>query len=258
MKFFVLLFALSTLAIFTGSNARAADDERPLVFVYADTYPPLSHGKGTEVEGLLPDLVKQIVEDKMGQKVRHWGEAWPRAQRSVKVGSAFALITSLNPERLAYAHASRQPVLTLPFRFFAIKGSKAADAVAKSASVEELSGYRFCKANADGWSKRYLGVRGITYTEVRTYEICLRMMERGRVDVLVHSEKVIKGLAETLNLTDKLAIHPLVVPESPAFHVLVSKKADIGEKFLSQFDSIFAAYFGGEDYAQLKQRYGYH
>ena len=124
MKSFSLLVILCGL-LFQTTGAFAApdgdengDSREKLVFVYADTYPPLSQGGGTKVSGLLPDLVHQIVEERMGYKVRHWGEAWPRAQLAVEKGTAFAFITSLNPERLAFAHASLEPVLNLTVSFF--------------------------------------------------------------------------------------------------------------------------------------------
>ena len=138
-----------------------------------------------------------------------------------------------------------------------MRGSAAAEAVKNGAPISELKKYRFCKANADGWSKRYLATREIPYTQVNNYEVCLKMIERGRVDILVHSEKIINKLAETHNLKDKLVTHPQVVPESPAFHVLVSKKAAAGETFLQEFDEAFKRYHDDEGYAQLKSRYGY-
>ncbi|MCW9034913.1 MAG: transporter substrate-binding domain-containing protein [Rhodospirillales bacterium] len=226
-------------------------------FVYADTYPPLSHGNGPDVQGLLPDIVNQVVERVMGIPVAHRGEVWPRAQRFVKTGKAFAFITSPNPDRLSYAYQSEQSVLTLPIRFFTFKGSAAEKAVKSGQQVEQLKEFRFCRANADGWSERYLNAREIRHVVPRTYESCLKMMERDRVDIIVHSEDVIVSLAKRLGIEGSLIAHPKIVPESPNFHLLVSKKDPNALTFLSQFDKAFKAYKLTKGYANLLKNYGY-
>ncbi len=240
-----------------SDNIPLSQEVTPPVFVYADTYPPLSHGKGDKIQGLLPDLVNQVVERTMGVKVTHRGEVWPRAQRAVELGASFALITSPNQTRLSYAYKSKQPILTFPIRFFSIKGSEAEDAVSAGASIEELKRFRFCRANADGWSELYLKKHAIKHVVPRTYESCLKMMGRDRVDIIVHSEDVILSLAQKLGLDTRLVVHPNILPESPNFHLLVSKKDPRALTFLNQFDKALKTYKYSNDYDQLLKSYGY-
>jgi len=182
---------------------------------------------------------------------------WPRAQRAVETGKAFAFITSPNPDRLSFAYQSKQPLLTLPIRFFTMRGSDAETAIKSGQPIEKLKEFLFCRANADGWGDIYLKAHEIKPLVPRTYESCLRMMERGRVDIIVHSEDVIITLAKNLGFSKLLIPHPKILPESPNFHLLVSKKHPKALTFLGQFNEVFRAYKLSKKYTELLKDYGY-
>ncbi|NVK18918.1 MAG: transporter substrate-binding domain-containing protein [Methylocystaceae bacterium] len=232
MKVFIIPLVALVMAVFVFMDARADD----LKVNYADVYPPLSFGKMHDVHGVLPDLVHEIIEVEMGQAVSHQGKAWKRAQAEVWHGEADALVTSPNPERSRHAYISKLPVFQLAFRPYTRKFSRAYEAFKAATDLSGLEGLRFCDVHGNGWAAHFYKKHNISYHLTRSFDVCLGMLAIGRTDVVIHADFIIRELLRKISLVEHIYEHDLIFPESPNFHLMVSKKSDFGQEFLMSFD----------------------
>lgn len=249
LRFFCFLCALLSATI---------TQAEPLKVNYADAYPPLSFGKMDAVSGVLPELIDQIIVETMGQKVRHEGKAWKRAQAEVWHGQADALVTSPNPERSKHSYISKTPVFQLAFRPFTRKYSDAEKAFMKTNDFTKLKDFRFCDVNGNGWAKHFYKKYQIEYHQTRSFDVCLGLLAIGRVDVVVHADMIIHEILARIGLQDQIREHDYVVAESPNFHLMVSKESRYGKEFLDRFDEALIAMKESGEYQKLLSKITHH
>lgn len=246
----LLSFVISFAAILLCAAGAVAKD--PVIKInYADTYPPLSFGEQRHVQGVLPALMDGIIKQGMAYHIIHRGKAWKRAQQEVWSGQADALITSVNPERLQHSYRSDKPVFRLTFRPFTKVNSPAAEALKNNSAISELGQFRFCDVHGNLWGKNFYKKHNIEFHTTRSFETCLRMLSVGRTDIVIHSDHILSTIIHKNGWDDIIQAHPQVMPESPDFYFLLSKKSQLSRNFLAEFDLTLMRMRNDGSYARL-------
>lgn len=246
----ILSLVISFTAILLCSTATMANGSE-IKINYADTYPPLSYGEQANVQGVLPALMEGIIERGMSYRIIHRGKAWKRAQQEVWSGRADALITSITPERLKHSYRSDKPVFRLSFRPFTKVNSPATMALENNPPISKLKNFRFCDVHGNLWGKQFYEKHNIKFHITRSFETCLRLLTVGRTDIVIHSDHILSAIIQENNWGGLIKAHPQVMPESPEFHFLLSKKSKLSRNFLAQFDLTLMRMRNDGSYARL-------
>lgn len=86
----VCLMSAAVLLIALGPTTARAES---IKLSYNSDWPPYSFGIGNKVRGIFPDLMREIIESRMGQKVEQSGTAWKRVQLMAEKGLVDAFVT---------------------------------------------------------------------------------------------------------------------------------------------------------------------
>lgn len=213
-----------------------AQDSGGIRIVYAADWAPISHGEGSDVRGILPDLMEAIIARRLGVPVIHSGQPWGRAQALIESGQADAFVTTPTEARLEYARRSEENVLLVPFQAFTTSDSTFYRELAAGAPLTSLKDARFCDVLGNGWAKAFYAKRKLDYLSVPTIENCLKLLSVKRSDVIVHAAPVTRLYIQHLDLAELVSQLPHIYPESPAFPLLISRKSSFGPRFLASFD----------------------
>jgi polar amino acid transport system substrate-binding protein len=228
-----------------------AEEQTPFRLVYADSYPPLSSGEVDKVQGVLPSLMDYILREKMSMIITHSGKAWKRVQNEVWSGSADALITSINPSRLENSLVSKSVIFPLTFHPFTKKGSLASKALNNNTEIKNLGRFRFCDVLGNGWGEAFYKKHGISFVASRSFDLCLRMLVNDRVDIIIHSDHILSEIIRKNGWENQIVAHSQIIPESPNFYLLLSKKSKFGQEFLTAFDRVVEDMQRDGSYQQL-------
>ena len=96
----------------------AALASEPFRLAYFETYSPLSFTEAGGIKGILVDVLDEVIGNRMGLLRTHEGFPWPRAQSLVQRGERDAICTIATPQRLEYALAAHEPVVSAPTCIF--------------------------------------------------------------------------------------------------------------------------------------------
>lgn len=235
-----------------SSMGKAGENE--IHVVYANKWPPFSSGDGDDVVGILPDIVRTIIEERMGYKVIHEGVPWARAQKNVEFGQADAFITTPTEERLNYSIRSETDVVQMPFQAFTRAQGVAFDQLKQRPVNADLTNFNYCDVLGNGWAESFYQKRGISFEKVPALTNCLKLISMGRADILVHARPVTEKFLKNLGLENKIVTHPYVYSESPSFPFLLSKKSKVDSRFMVKFDETVRKLKMTGDYAVLMKR----
>ncbi len=231
---------LKNILIFTAlilvlARLHAANAE-PVKLSYNSDWPPYSSGVGKNVTGILPDVMREIIENRMGQKVIQTGSPWKRVQLQVKKGLADAFVTVPTKTRLSYAHSSKSIVYSLEMRAIVKKDSTAHDSLKNDPGIETFNKLRVCDILGNGFAKNFYGKHKIDFMTASNVRACLRMENIGRADVLIQPLAIANTAISSFGLKNVLITLPKIYAQMD-FTLLVSKKSNLGVDFVKNFDA---------------------
>lgn len=240
---------LAALGIACSTGAASAE----LRMSYNSDWPPYSSGVGETVQGILPDLMTEIVEGRMGMKVRHLGYPWKRVQRAVELGSLDAMVTVPTDARLNYARSSRETVYTVEMRPVVVRGSGAEQQIGDAPVPATLRRLRVCDIIGNGWGKRFAAEHGLSPVMATKAVSCLRMVARGRADITIQATAVANKEIATEALQDRLSVLPVLLG-SMKFTLLLSRRSALDDEFMDKFDQTVRDMMADGTYQALIER----
>ena len=245
----LLLPALAALA-----GPLAAAELPPVRLAYFDAYAPFSFRTpdgamtGVEVEAL--DLV---LGQRLGRRLIHVGCPWARAQALVESGEADGFCTAPTPERERYARFSRSPLFISPSVVVYHPRGPAAAVLAAAATRTDLQGFTHVNYLGNAFIERLFGHDAVLW--VRTPEMALQMIERGRADYMVWAEQTARYEMRRLGLDTELAWHAIDPGAVAAYHFGLRRGYPDGEALLAGVDDALEDAGILEDIAAILRRY---
>lgn len=210
-----------------------------ITIVYADSWAPMSYGSQEAVQGVLPTIVETLLADILQYKVTHLGVPWNRAQQMVENGTADGFVTTPTPHRLTFASSTKAPLHQLKFQAFTLAQTDISNTLLKYENTQKLpTGIKFCDVIGNSWAETFYAQHGITYFATTDINNCLKMIERNRADVLIHSRAVTSMKLKKLGLEKKIQPLPTVY-KTVDFTLLVSKKSSYEEHLISAVDNLY-------------------
>jgi len=228
-----LLVFIALILLLARFHAATAE---PVKLAYNSDWPPYSSGVGKNVSGILPDVMREIIEKRMGREIAHTGSPWKRVQLRVKKGLADAFVTVPTKTRLNYALSSKGTVYSLEIRAVVKKNSTAHDSLKNDPGIQTFSKLRVCDILGNGFAKNFYGKHKIDYMTASNVQACLRMENIGRADVLIQPLATATSAIKSFGLEKVLITLPKIYAQMD-FTLLLSKKSNLGVDFIKKFDA---------------------
>jgi len=235
----VALCNVFILAIAIAWTVAARADQETISISFNSDWPPYSFGVGPDVDGILPKLMRAIIEGEMGMRLVVNGNPWTRAQSKVKNGDLDALVTVATKARLNYTVASESTVFKLQMRPVIKVDGPLAEKFNHPITVDDLRTLQVCDLLANGWSKQYFATHQIPYMIANNAEDCLRLISVGRADVIIQPAEVALVLIRKLGMQGEIAPAQIPIAEMD-FKLLLSKKVQLPANFMPRFDATMA------------------
>ncbi len=246
-----LLHTAAALGLGSALPARAAPALR---MAYFETYSPMSFRQDGALRGILVDVIQEIAGKRLHLNVEHTGYPWNRAQLLVRNGEMDAICTIATPERLEYAVAAQEPVVSPRRRIFIRNDSPLLAQVRQVRDLDELRQLNPVVVSyaGNGWGRANLG--GFNVQEGSDFESALKMLVAKRGDVLIDNSFTMQfSLARTEGGADILMM-PANLDQSH-FQLLMSKKSPhLG--ILPAFDMALRQFKRTPQYGKILQQYG--
>jgi len=199
----------AALALISSGKASMALDKRPLKFVYADNFPPLSYLDNGVLRGTSPRIVEELFHKRLQLDVTHRAYPWARAQSMVKHGEADAFVSAATPERLEYTVASSESLLQARLSVYASATHPQFARYQKFQSAAELAPFKLGSILGNNWAKATLGSQQVEY--VRDRALALRMLQAGRFDLFVEVDELADPAIKAAGLDSDIKALPLVL-----------------------------------------------
>lgn len=203
---------------------------------FNSAWPPYSFGVKNKVQGIMPDLLHEIVVNQMGHEMISSGFPWKRAQLMVEEGEFDAFLTYASPTRLKFTTSSENVIFLLTTRAFVRPESKALSALKTVPGIASLKKLDNCVMRGDGWSEKFYKDNSINFMEAKDTENCLDLVGFGRLDVFVHDTLSVRYYIKRLDLGKKIVMLPHVYSAIP-FSLMISDKSQLPKSFIKDFDS---------------------
>jgi len=241
--------AVGALAIGT-KTARAAD----LKVVFYNAFPPLSYDNDAhEIVGILPDMITEILGNRLKLPITMQGMPWARAQASLQDGSADAFFTLISPPRLEYAVFAPTSLITMRTNvFYAVDNPRKAEIEAIK-TVDDLKGFRQGDYVGNGFAEATFKGLPIDYTP--TLESTFKKIEAGRTDMFVGTDLVGKGVVKQVGLTDKIKSFPVDIGAPTPLNIGIRKTYPDVAALIARVDEACMAAQKDGTIAKIIQKY---
>ncbi|NOI79197.1 transporter substrate-binding domain-containing protein [Vibrio tubiashii] len=208
-----------------------------LRIVYYDSFPPYSYiNAAGEMEGILVDIAREVLEKQMNLEVSHEGYPWSRAQRMVFNGQADAFITVPTPERLNYVNVAKEPVFSAPINLFTYKNHAHLDKLEQVSSIEDLKEFVILDYVGNGWGNENFPQDSYTRVIESDLSIALQMLAKKQGDVVAVDKVVAEFLLSKHDRRNLITELPVTLTVAP-FALCISKTSQfvtILEEFSEQ------------------------
>ena len=246
-------FGLTLAWILAAALPVATATAQELSLSYNSEWPPYSSGTGANVQGVLPALLDELLGARLGLELRHNGAPWKRAQRLVQQGSLDAFVTLPTESRLAFAKSSNSTVYSLEMLAIVKRGSRAETELTKRPAVESVSKLRVCDILGNGWAEQFYARNKVKFRTAKNVETCLRMIARGRMDVMIQPAAVAASQIKKAGLSDQIVVLPKAY-DAMRFTLLLSKSFANADQLLSRFDALIFSMRQDGSYDELISR----
>ena len=217
-------------------------------------YLPLYDPARRDGAGVFVDVFREVFGHRMGIEPVFTLFPWARAQSLVEVGKQDAFCTVITADRLAYAVASRETVVTLPNRLF-VRADNAL--LAQLRNVTDVASLRAVNPRILGyigneWAQRTFA--GMRLDNSNDFDNAVRKLVAGHGDVLIDDAYSVRGaLAKIPGGSQVLMLEHDFVQTS--YHLMIGKQSPHAS-IMPAFDVQLATFKAEPGYRKILLRYG--
>ena len=246
-----VLGGLSAMGLGASIPAWAGADFR---MAYFETYSPLSFVDHGALRGILVDVLGTVLDKRLSIHCQHEGYPWPRAQRMVEMGEQDAICTIATPERLAYAEAVAEPVVSMPTCIFVRANTPRAEQFSRARNLTELLAMKpsVVSYSANGWARNKL--KDFDVVTGGDFNSSVKMLIAGRGDMMIENVLVMSYILSRTEGGDTVRPLPNRMDQAE-FQLLIGKQSPYVERRvdISKALQLFKA---TPAYAEVFKRYG--
>ncbi|OVE74413.1 hypothetical protein BVX93_00035 [bacterium B13(2017)] len=203
-------------------------------FVYFNNFPPFSWEDNGKMQGILIDVLNEVVQKRLKIRVSHRGYPWARAQNMVRVGKADAFVTVPTSERRKYTEISKEPVVIATFTLFVKSDSPQINDFKAVKTVFDLKRFKIGHYKGSGWAEKNLS--GMNVDIAPSVDLTLKKLVAGRFDVFIDVSQVIRYKIKEMGLQNQIKEIPNII-DSSTFNLCIGKNSSYAN-ILPIFDEI--------------------
>jgi len=203
--------------------------QETLKIVYFYNFAPFSWKEDQPLQGIMIDILNEVLVKEMKIPVSHKAYPWKRAQELVKTNEADGFVTVATPDRRTYTIVGSEPVVSVKWLMYVKANDPIIEQLKTVTSINDLKGYRFGSYLGNGWAKRNLSGMKINYWADKL-DNTFKMLVNDRFSIYVSMPQVAHYYLKKLGLTDKITELPYVLDadsmvlcirkNSPYIHIL--------------------------------------
>lgn len=226
---------ISILFVLVMVSPLAADDV--MKFAFGSGAAPFAFEEDGVAKGILIDIAREAVENRMGITVSFNLHPWKRAQHLVKQGILDAHIT-YGPSRTAWAEHGNEVVVTYAQKFYVKAGGPKFAELKKVKTLEDLRPFKLIQHRGDSWVQNSLLAKNFDVHLVADYDTMFKLLAKGRGDGIAFEPYMSRYIIKNLGLPGQIVELDVGFTGSGIpFHLVVGKKSPL-TKIIPQFDKI--------------------
>ena len=233
----ILLFITLVIPSFANKIYEESLSNNTITVVYANKLKPYSYGNGSNVKGILVDIVDEILSKQLKLNVEHTGQPWKRAQKSIRTGLFDVMITAPTTDRLMYSRRTLNSIYSLQWRAFISKNSTSYTKIMNMNEPLEDRSLNFISLLGDRTSEYFYEQNNIKFQSVQNISNAIKMLDKGRMDVFIHSRVIMSENLNKLGLKNNISMHKKEYKTIP-FTFLFSKKSQVSNKIIKRIDDV--------------------
>lgn len=233
----------------------ASSDEQVMKVAFAEDYPPFSwRPKDGSVQGILRDLLAELLESRLGVPVEYFIYPWASAQLLVEEGKMDAFFSIPTPARGLYTETTQHPLFVSDYYLYTgIENPNIAllKTVHSLEELKRLTDIRHVAMFGAGWHGTNLA--GVTYIEtVQDSRHIPKLLQFNRADVYLEQRPLMDYQIKALGYSGKI----LEIPNSMAathWHLMISKLSHF-KSVLPKLDALIASMEERGEYQKIQER----
>lgn len=257
---------LGLMLVYTSSFANTSKDKtkavEPKEISWAfDPWSPLHEMKGTgkdaKAEGLLIEILSEILEKNLGYKIIFRQSPWKRCQENVKKGVEDFMVTTPTEKRLTYTKASKMPLIVLKSKMYVkpenFEKYKKVDTIEKIFRQNMVLAKEF----GSGWfeeniKNRTVDGKKLSFYEVKSYAEVAEFIHLGRADATLQDEITFDHTLQKHKINLKKSEHSF---KDVRLHFLLSHKSKFSQDLVDQVNELFTRLEADGTLAKITSRY---
>lgn len=232
---------------------RHAFANTPLKIVYFNDFAPFSFSDSSQVQGIYPDLLTEVLTNGLSIPVSHAAYPWSRAQQLVQAGEADAFFTTPTDARKAYAVFAGDPPYEQRQSLVYAKDHPRRDAIAAIKSVDELDAFTHGNYQGNGWAEANFKDKKIDWAP--NLQLLLGKVAKQRNDVSIQIRTTAMYTAKKLGITDELAYTDISFLAGPNAYFGIRRNHPDADKIAAAFGPAYAALIAKGRVAEIEKRY---
>lgn len=250
---------LGVLSLFILAASLTAEPLTPVEVRFATSDQPWAPFRtvtkeGTE-EGLVPDLLHLVLEQRLGFRVTIHPLPWVRAQEMVAQGELDCTITLATPARMSWAVASKARLYSIYFKLFTRAHHPMMTEIRRIQDLAEIKrlGLTVVSNAGNNWIKENVERIGIPVHYVASDEAIIRSLEAGRADVTIDSPLSLTPRIANLGLGDRI-VETEARFDEVWFQLLWGRRSPLFPLW-PEIDQTLTDVVGSREYQELVKRY---
>ncbi len=227
---------ISILLILVMASPATADNV--MKFAFGNGAAPFAFEEDGVAKGILIDIAREAIENRMGITVAFNLHPWKRAQHLVKQGVLDAHIT-YGPSRTAWAEHGNEVVVTYAQKFYVKAGGPKFEELKKVKILEDLKPFKLIQHRGDSWVQKSLLANNYDVHLVADYDTMFKLLAKGRGDGIAFEPYMSRYIIKNLGLSEQIVeLDVGFTGQGYPFHLVVGKKSPY-IKIIPQFDETF-------------------
>ena len=199
---------------------------REMQVVFAQNYLPFSWQQDGQVQGIMKDLLDELLVKRLGIEVQYTVCPWARCQALVKNGVKDAFLTIPTLARGKYSKHAIYPIFISDFILYTGRGNKYLDQLTGVKTLDALLAIKPLRHGyilGSGWHGKKLGSAKYI-TKVTNSPKLLELLKFHRVDVYVEQAALLNYQLKVLSLRGDIVEIPNVM-EQISWHLHIGNKS---------------------------------
>ena len=215
-------------------------ESRPVFLALSEWVPMAYEDDRGQPQGLLVEIVREVVEREMGLTLAVKFLPWVRAQKEVEFGQSDVLITVPTEERLAYALASDRPFYRLPLFIYTYKDHLLLPRINQIRTVSDIKSLKLVPVTnlGNGWHREHIDAYGINTHYAAKEANILQLLALKRGDIVIDAAVPTNFLIRKYGLGQKV-VQTACRFSQVDFHLLVGRKSPFSDR-MQTFNQAFS------------------